>query len=156
LLPVPAQALPAEEQQASAPAVELVPATEVDLPKGQVTYGRPGDTASAATMASIINCTLYASDPFGAVNGNGWQQCTASTYQELDVTLQRQRWYGWQNMDVGSADVGASYVEADAYWNCAGSGTYTYRIVSNGYFVDADGRPYSSAVQSLNYYRITC
>lgn len=163
---------PTEQPSASAtedPIVEYVPATDDDLPVGHVVYSAQGsDSASdqlangssESAMQSIINCTIYASNPsFGnpLVGGLGSQTCSNATDQTINVVLQRRwPWGTWQNMDSTPASGYAVTLQEGVAYNCQGAGSNTYRIVTNASFRDVGGQWYSAAVQSLNYLTVTC
>jgi hypothetical protein len=82
------------------------------------------------------------------IRGSGsFTKCTV--YWHITVSLQRERWYGWQPLSTKSlwstGSVGVS-------WNCAGTGTYTYRTLVNAYH--RDGR--RSAYKISNHLRVAC
>ncbi|MCF2129856.1 hypothetical protein L1I79_26010 [Strepomyces sp. STD 3.1] len=110
--------------------------------------------ASAATMlapaapasASDWDRSCYSiSTPYKGISeiigkaGKKKSSCTDAT-----ISLQRHRWYGWEEMDWVPLQSGTKL----AYWNCVGSGTYTYKTVVG---VDSNLAVYESAER-----RITC
>jgi hypothetical protein len=148
--------------------VSLVPAFDNDLPKGSAHFGPSTKgtssqaTPSAAAAPSWI-CTVYASDPRRAVHssknsveGEGWQSCTGSQtvwYSAIKVTIQ---WYAglgiWNNKYSWSSGYqDEAWLERVIWYYCGGTGTHTYRIVTDGW-----QGTYHQAVQSLNYLRTTC
>ncbi|MBO8195086.1 hypothetical protein ITI46_26030 [Streptomyces oryzae] len=50
---------------------------------------------------------------------------TSSRCEDATISLQRHRWYGWQEVDWAPLESGSNI----AYWGCTGSGTYTYKTV---------------------------
>lgn len=69
---------------------------------------------------------------------------TSSGCTDATVSLQRHRWYGWEELDWTPLESGSSM----AWWTCTGSGTYTYKTVVG---VDSNLAVYESAER-----RITC
>jgi hypothetical protein len=77
-----------------------------------------------------------------------------SRAQRLAISIQRQRWYGWQTLDTEYTAYTSSYWVSDVMWyDCYNSGTWTYRVIVTGY---AAGGRYGKTVQSANYLRTTC
>jgi hypothetical protein len=139
----------------------LVPAWDQDLPAGEaaVPHTATGNgSGDVGTLASWV-CTVYASDVDHNgtyLAGNGWQSCAGSGYTpaKIDVKIQRSRWYGWETMSSASGNWEFdSWQELWTYYECTGTGTHDFRVVSTGY---AAGGAYSQSVQSLNYLRINC
>ncbi|MDQ4144274.1 MAG: hypothetical protein M3198_11125 [Actinomycetota bacterium] len=133
-----------------------------DLPKGSADYGS-GSASGEVTAQSYGICTVYASDPVkvnNAIHGEGTQICSGLYYlQRIKVSVQQYRglgfwstkayvWSPWTSFPTNTRLVS---------WKCAaGSGTQTYRIVTDGEFIDYDGATYKASVQSLNYLRTKC
>ncbi|MFI7243564.1 hypothetical protein [Streptomyces qinglanensis] len=69
---------------------------------------------------------------------------TSSNCVDATISLQRHRWYGWQEVDWTPLESGSQM----AWWTCTGSGTYTYKTVVG---VDSNLAIYESAER-----RITC
>ncbi|MEU3192722.1 MULTISPECIES: hypothetical protein [Streptomyces] len=67
-----------------------------------------------------------------------------SSCEDATISLQRHRWYGWQEVDWTPLYSGSPI----AWWTCTGSGTYTYKTVVA---VDSNLGIYESAER-----RITC
>lgn len=151
--------------------VSVTPAFDNDLPKGKTTDG-PGGVSGKATSAAGITpaasfvCTIYASDPSvedGTTSkayvmmGNGLQLCSGAGYANQKITVAIQTYIGlglWDNrVVVPTAWSSADVVSESAYWDCTGSGTQTYRIVTTGWAASGD---YGASVQSENYLRVTC
>ncbi len=162
------------------PDVELIPAFDRDRPIGKLQYDLdsvlasaegvvPGEKSldDAARRSTNVQtaaaprwvCTIYASDPSrfaNTVEGEGAQWCSGSGWwpQKIVVTLQRHRWWGWQNVNrVESSWAYIYFVHRDFIYNCSGTGTHTYRVVTDGY---AEGGYYKASVQSENYLRRSC
>jgi hypothetical protein len=82
------------------------------------------------------------------IRGSGsFSKCTV--FWHITVQLQRERWYGWQTLSSKSLWTSGS---VGVSWNCAGSGTYTYRTLVNAYH--RDGR--RSAYKISNHLRVAC
>jgi hypothetical protein len=82
------------------------------------------------------------------IRGSGsFTKCTV--YWHITVSLQRERWYGWQALSTKSLWTSGS---VGVSWNCAGTGTYTYRTLVNAYH--RDGR--RSAYKISNHLRAAC
>jgi len=146
-----------------------IPAFDSDLPKGSAAVGvEPGPTSMQTRAASASSgptwfCTVYASDPRRAVHsgknsvdGEGWQSCTGTQtvwYSSIKVTIQRYLGSGlWQNKyQYDSGYQNTAWVERIVWYYCGGTGTQTYRIVTDGW-----QGTYHQAVQSLNYLKTTC
>lgn len=153
--------LPSEEEISAGANGELVPAGDSDFPDGSLAYGI--DSAANATSGGGGNCSIYARDPYrsnGHIKGYGWQICSGPYHlQRLTVTLQQYRGAGlWANKDQNpSAWTSDDFRRQSVSWDCApGTGLQTYRIITNGEFIDGDGRTYRAAVESFNYLRIRC
>lgn len=69
---------------------------------------------------------------------------TSSNCADATISLQRHRWYGWQEVDWAPLESGSNM----AWWTCTGSGTYTYKTVVG---VDSNLAFYESAER-----RLTC
>lgn len=99
------------------------------------------------------------SDPIRSyydIQGEGDQICSGTGWspQRLAISIQRQRWYGWQTLDTEYTAYTSSYWVSDVMWyDCYNSGTWTYRVIVTGY---AAGGRYGKTVQSANYLRTTC
>lgn len=122
-------------------------------------------SASGVTPSQATICTIYTSDPSrsgGHIEGEGMQSCTGPdlALQAIRVTVQQQRlgplWVdkastGWQfsRQNVFSLQVS---------WPCApGSGTQTYRIVTDGEFDEnSGGHGQAPGVYSEHNLRTTC
>lgn len=112
---------------------------------GPVTYPQSPDSPSDITIQQVA-CTVVSDDPVllsgPIVEGHGRQTCTAYVYQQIEVCVQRHRWYGWETM---ACDVASNTTVEIHEWTqvlCA-SGTYTYRTRVKGWFTWG-GRTYSS------------
>jgi hypothetical protein len=89
-----------------------------------------------SARAALAGCTPSNASPLvqkigSSISGAGrFLNCTGSPY--ATITLQRLRWYGWQNLDSASGTLypGATYWWVS--WNCANAGTYTYRTIMTG------------------------
>ena len=151
--------------------VVLVPAFDNDLPKGSGSFSASA-SASASSRSSASTavaplaaaaawvCSVYTSDPWldGVfITGDGTQTCTGVGYapMKVNVTIQSYGALGfWNNRTAASGSWTAVTMETlQPYYDCSGDGTYTYRLVSDGY---AQSGLYHQAVQSLNYLRVTC
>lgn len=139
-----------------------VPAWDNDLPTREAPVPHTSTNTSGSggvdTLADWI-CTVYASDidhNGTYLSGNGWQSCSGSGYTpaKVDVKIQRSRWYGWETMSSASGNWEYDpWQELWDYYECAGTGTHDFRVVTTGY---AQFGAYSQSVQSLNYLRINC
>jgi hypothetical protein len=69
------------------------------------------------------------------VASGGFYSCMGSPYAHM--TLQRLRWYGWQDMVWRNGNFPADRTFSVPY-NCSGTGTYTYRTWMNGRTVGGD------------------
>lgn len=153
----------AEEGPAStptAPRFELVPAFADDLPISEGSYGPSGTTTSTASTAGSWVCTVYASDPSkfaNTIDGEGFQSCSGVGWspQRITVTIQRYCCFGfWNNRaSIDSGYVYVNFVQRDRIYDCTGTGSQLYRVVTGGY---AAGGSAFQPVQSANYLRATC
>lgn len=84
----------------------------------------------------------------GTVNVVARTVCWAYTVF-VSTSLYRHRWYGWQFLAHGER-TSYNYVDTNAAWYCAGSGTYTYRADS---YHEATGGGWASTANSA---RLTC
>ena len=159
----PATAGSIQSTSGQTPTVSYVPAFATDLPKGSSSLG-PTSSAASAAVAPAVSwiCTVYASDPSRAwhtggdsVQGEGWQSCTGATYWQTALTVTIQRYLGlgvWQNKYQWSSGYTSNpWLERIIWYYCSGTGTETYRIVTDGW-----QGTYHKAVQSLNYLTTTC
>lgn len=127
-------------------------------------YSGTARAGSTDAPAATFNCTVYTSDPYWSdqgyvVGGEGAQLCSGVGYQEQYIEVAIQTYIGlgyWDTrVKVPMENWSASdFVNLDIYWECTGSGTQTYRIVTNGWA--ANGLYQSPAVVSGNYLRMTC
>ena len=147
----------------SVPTVELIPAFDDDLPTGSapLTLAGPESRSSdALSPAAAWVCSVYTSDPDksgGEIHGVGSQICTGAGYApiKIDVTIQRYTALGfWNNRykAVGAWN-SSNFDTLEAWYDCGGDGTQTYRIVTDA---SAMGGAYMQSVQSLNYLRVSC
>lgn len=160
---VPAEASGAPQPKTWAPkSIETIPAFDSDLPTGSVAYTASAPATGSKTLAATASwvCTVYASDPWitgTIVYGDGWQSCTGSGYLQtsLKVTIQTYMGLGlWKNRaSLSTSYTNYAWLERYPQYNCSGIGTYTYRIVTDGWAVYTS---YHQAVQSLNYHRYSC
>lgn len=133
-----------------------------DLPRGFVTYSEGGETTGQPEAAGAsVSCTIYASDPWKAspdVTGYGWQYCSEGfATHGVKITLQRHMWGTfWDNIDVKALSSSTETWLQDTVTATCHSGTYTYRIITDGYFTTPGGGYGEASVQSLNYLRTTC
>lgn len=163
-LAVPTAASPAD----SSPKIEKIPAWSHDLPIGKAEYHPKavepkGATADKTGVYKIYpwKCSVYASDPWQvgrSVGGEGSQICSGSGYLQtlLQVTIQRYLGLGfWQNVrgPVSTGYTNKYWLDMTLYYNCSGTGSEEYRVISDGYAVY--GR-YHLAVQSQTYWRFIC
>jgi hypothetical protein len=152
----PAMAVEQPVKAAESPVVQVVPAFDDDLPKGEAKYAA---ASGPAALAAAWSCTVYASDPrrsYYDVEGEGFQSCFATGWspQRLAISIQRQRWYGWQTMDTEYIPyTTGNWSDRTIWYNCYNTGTWTYRVVVTGY---AQGGRSGKSVQSENYLRTTC
>lgn len=125
-----------------------------------VTYS--GNLASKQAPRASWNCTVYAGDPTWSdkgyvVSGEGAQFCSGVGWakQRVRVALETYEGLGvWQiRVRDGTAFSNADSSDYTVYWDCAGSGTQTYRTVVDGY---AQSGGASQSVQSENDPRLTC
>ncbi|WP_371749863.1 hypothetical protein OG302_41165 [Streptomyces sp. NBC_01283] len=68
---------------------------------------------------------------------------TRSGCTDATISLQRHRWYGWEEVDWTPLESGTKM----AWWTCTGSGTYTYKTVVG---VDSNLASYESAERRLS------
>lgn len=85
----------------------------------------------------------------GDASVHAYTECSVSLpYMFVNVELYRDRWYGEQFLDAhySTSQYSPSWsrwrVEANARWNCAGVGTYTYRAYSYHEVRDSRGKYY--------------
>lgn len=158
-------------------AVQVIPAFDHDFPVGKTSY-RPSVTGKAPMMrdkpavpAQEFICSVYASDPYiedgettssgqelaYVMGGDGSQACSGSGWQNQKITVAIQTYIGlgfWDNRVVVPTNWSAEpFIDESAYWDCTGSGTQTYRIVTTGWAASGD---YGASVQSQNDMRVTC
>lgn len=137
---------------------ELVPAFDSDFPVSST----PSSTTSSEVSAQQTTCTIFASDPRkegGLIAGDGSQACSAVVDQAITVTLQQYRGAGfWRTKAQRNASGVDDFLARRVAWQCdgTGSGTQTYRIVTDGRFTALGGAQYSATVQSANYLRVFC
>lgn len=86
---------------ASAKPVDAAPAAVCDA-HAQVPYKSGGNVKSAVSSSGCVNL---------------WK---------FHFELQRERWYGWQNLDDADWSGNRS---ATLSYRCSGQGTYTYRVL---------------------------
>ncbi|MCW4355654.1 hypothetical protein ONR57_20315 [Hoyosella sp. YIM 151337] len=136
-------------------AAELIPAFDPDLPVSGTTAYSDEMNAQATWV-----CSVYASDPSSFANtieGEGWQSCSGFGWQPQRINVVIQRYLGlgfWQNRaNQDSGYVWVNFVHRDLIYDCSGTGSQLYRVVTNGY---AQGGAYYQPVQSENYLRYTC
>jgi hypothetical protein len=131
---------------------------------GNPSTGHPRP-ASPVTPSRATICSIHTSDPSRSgshVEDEGMQSCTGPDFalQAIRVTVQQQRlgplWVdkastGWQ---LSRQNVFSLHVS----WPCApGSGTQTYRIVTDGEFDDSSGdHGQAPGVYSEHNLRTTC
>ncbi|MBK8469536.1 MAG: hypothetical protein WAR57_10375 [Candidatus Phosphoribacter sp.] len=156
---------------------KLIAAWDNDLPKGKLevtqnsvkgstptTSDLQGSARSAqspaVTAAYPFVCHVYAGDPYfeggDTVTGWGYQSCSGSGWapQNVQITIQRYRWWGWQN--VARNQSGWNYAQFDevhSQYYCVGSGTYDYRVVNDAWVT---GGAQMVTAQSTHYYQVTC
>lgn len=142
--------------------VSLVPAFSNDLPKGsaELSLLAGGQRAAGVTPNAAWVCSIYTSDPWKSgiwITGDGTQTCTGAGYapMKVNVTIQVYKGLGFWNNRVKSQGswTSANQETLQPWYDCSGDGTYTYRIVTDGY---AQSGMYTQAVQSLNYLRVAC
>ncbi len=124
---------------------------------------QPGKVAPAADWV----CTVYASDPskttyqgHASIEGEGSQFCSGSGWENTAIRITIQRYAGvgiwnnkyqwtspWEGVPEGD------WIDEFIYYYCSGSGTQTYRVVTDGWAVSGW---YTDSVQSLNYLRVSC
>ncbi len=100
-------------------------------------------SAPAASPSVAFTCTLGASigwsDPGYVVEASGYQACNGSGWAPQRVRVAVQWYLGmgfWSNRarDGSSFANGyTSYVAWNTYYDCTGTGTHTYRAVTDGY-----------------------
>jgi hypothetical protein len=108
-------------------------------------------------------CTVYASDPWlenSQIHGEGTQLCSGVGWENTAIRITIQRYAGvgiWNNRYQftspweGVPD--GDWIDYIVWWGCTGSGTQTYRIVTDGW---AQSGFYTQSVQSANYLRVAC
>jgi hypothetical protein len=105
--------------------------------------GPAAHTTSASLQAALPGCSMndharpgVRRDGSTIVGTGGFFGCSGSPYAQM--TLQRSRWYGWENLKtwIGNFTPGRTY---SVSYNCRGTGTYTYRTIMTGR--DVAGRP---------------
>lgn len=138
----------------------MIPAFDDDLPLSGETFAATAASKSASLAAASWVCSVYASDPTkfaNTIEGEGFQSCAGAGWgpQRLKVTIQRYLGLGaWQNKaSIDSGNVWIDFVQRDRIYNCAGTGSQQYRVISDGWAVNG---AYHLAVQSANYLRVTC
>ena len=158
LMPSPAEA-DVKQDPTQTPTVSLVPATSMDMPTGNATFGpEVASTSDSRTAASWV-CTVYASDIWKSgewAEGEGSQFCSGAGYSPIMIRtqIQRDRWWGWETVKTDTSSWTSGYmITLLPGYDCDGDGTFTYRLVTTGW---AAGGAYSQNVQSLNYVRFSC
>ncbi len=107
-------------------------------------------------------CTVFASDPFQDgrfVGGEGSQTCSGDFLeQQVSVVIQQHRALGlWRDKQrKTSAWSTQDFIDIRVFWECRGSGSQLYRIITDGKFRGADGRIHTGSVQSENPQRFEC
>ncbi len=168
-LPSVANAAPEHAASVQRATVTFVPAFAHDVPMGRASFGPGASTGKGGGVvpaAAPWVCTVYASDPYEAVNpanqnaiwGDSQNFCSGSGYQpiHLEQVIQQYRGLGiWANKATHTTGyVYADYQSYDGYWTCAaGTGNQLYRVITYGY---AEGVNAQQNVQSQNYLRVTC
>jgi hypothetical protein len=117
---------------------------------------------SAVGATASWTCTVYASDPFWedtgyVIGGEGAQFCSGAGWAPQRIRVAIETYLGLGFWEIRVRD-GTSWSYSDSsdytvYWDCAGSGTQTYRVVVDGY---AQGGNAEQSVQSENDPRWTC
>lgn len=82
-------------------------------------------SATPASASDWDRSCYKISAPYKGINEiMGTVSKTSSNCEDATIGLLRHRSYGWQEMDWATLESGS----ATTWWNCAGSGTYTYKI----------------------------
>ncbi|MFD3688390.1 hypothetical protein ACFWTE_26620 [Nocardiopsis sp. NPDC058631] len=100
--------------------------------------------ASPAAAADWDRSCYGISAPYKAINEVMAQVTKKSGCSNAAISLQRDRWWGWETVD----EAVLSGSSATTWYNCSGTGTYTYKMVMA---VDYGVANYESAER-----RITC
>jgi hypothetical protein len=105
--------------------------------------------AKAATAAACDNHIGVTRKAGNVISGFGSQARNCGTRGQTFLTIQRYRWFGWENL-VTKKIVGPGH---DVYvrYNCAGTGTHTYRTIHTGRTVGN-----SPLFRQSNHIRVTC
>ncbi len=151
--------------QASLPAVvtyTIIPAFTHDMPLSGTAHAiHQGSLLNASADPDFV-CTVYASDAMPGndnrtISGEGSQFCTGSGWvpQHIRVAIQWYLRFGfWSNRNrVSTNHTSHDFAHLTIGFPCTGTGTHTYRIVTDGY---AANGAYSQSVQSQDYIRVTC
>jgi hypothetical protein len=116
-------------------------------------------TRPAVDYVCTLGSSIGWSDPGYVVEASGSQTCSGSDYQPQRVRVAVQWYLGlglWSNRarDGSSFANGyKSFVAWNTYYDCAGTGTHTYRAAVDGY---VDGNNNVRATDDSPGYRGTC
>jgi hypothetical protein len=118
--------------------------------------GVPGQDASPDSYPS--GCGLYVNvyRQGNDIVGSALTACSSSVgYIYTGATVERSRFYGWQDMAVNADEVyNSASLAVDAAYNCSGTGTHDFRSVGTGR-INKNGNIYNAnAYDQIN--SITC
>jgi hypothetical protein len=123
----------------------LAPAARADTGSSRSLDQQAAPQAAEAACVFNVGYTIKQGT---VIRGSGsFSKCTV--FWHINVQLQRERWYGWQKLSEKSLWTSGS---VGVSWNCAGTGTYTYRTLVQAYH--RDGR--RSGYKISNRLRVGC
>jgi hypothetical protein len=137
--------------------ITVIPAFSHDFPTSGTSYKIDVNSDGPPFL-----CSVYASNPVAGnanrtISGEGAQFCSGTGWQPQHIRVAIQWYLGlgfWSNRNrVSTNNTNNDYVQLTIGYPCTGTGTHTYRIVTDGY---AQGGAYSQSVQSQNYLQVTC
>lgn len=110
-----------------------------------------GDAAEPGSLSTLATCELHIGvtrKSGNTISGYGSQANCGSNGRSY-LTVQRSRWYGWE--DLTTVPVIGSGHDVYVRYNCASSGTHTFRTIHTGRTIG--GTP---AFKESNRLTVTC
>lgn len=108
--------------------------------------------APASAQAAALACELHIGKTYksgSTIVGYGSQTPDCGPNGVSTLTIQRSRWYGWENL--ASATVRGPNYDQYVRYNCSGTGTHTYRTIHQGRTIGG-----SIKIKISNEIRVSC
>jgi hypothetical protein len=118
--------------------------TNLYLPRGKFTFAGAGNSTNAYPTGCVGSMILYESSN-NVLTASATSACTYSVQKIWQqVTIYRSRWYGWEQVDRWTDWRNNVWSFAmDNTYNCAGTGTHTFRAEVQGQIVTHGGQIYN-------------